>query len=287
MKVESRKPLEYEGRSLQVVAPGMIGEAAPLEPAAPEVDRSVEPLRAVLRRAGRDRRGPPCEGAVADLAGLHPVAGARVRAVDADGQVAGEPQVDVLVDDLGVRPGVPAALPIEAGRPVLEGGLADHLDVDLALKALDGPHEHVLGLVVGGRATVRLEVVVLAPVPEREGVVGDHPAGSGHPGGLEHVRSGLVAAADRRRQAGRSDPPEPGAAIQHRAEDAFRVEARQAEPLDRALGGDERAGVAVREEAVPGDTRVAGLERWHAPRRLFGRDDPSLPLRLNLRSRVV
>ena len=46
-----------------------------------------------------------------------------------------------------------------------------------------------------------------------------------------------------------------GVAVEHRAEDARRVEARQAHPLDVAARRDQRADLAVRQERVVGDRR--------------------------------
>src|SRR4051812_15570917 len=202
----------------------MVGEAAALEPATPEVDGALQALLALLRRARRDRRWPPAQGAVADLAGLHPVAGAGIRLIHSDRKVAGEDQVDVLVADLGVRSVIAAAAPRQPRGSVVEGRLADHLDVDLALEALDLADQDVLGLVIRRRAPVRLEVVVLAPVPESEPVADDDPAGAGHPGGLEDVRPGDVAAADRRGPSPRRPPPQSGAPAQNRAEAGLRLE---------------------------------------------------------------
>ena len=69
------------------------------------------------------------------------------------------------------------------------------------------------------------------------------------------VRPGLVDAG-----AGYVDPegPEakgPGLAVEQGAEHARRVEARHAEPIDRSIGRDKRARVAVGEERVVGDRR--------------------------------
>ena len=45
--------------------------------------------------------------------------------------------------------------PFGGRSAVVEGGLADELDLDLALDALDRPHEHVVAVVVGRRPGVR------------------------------------------------------------------------------------------------------------------------------------
>src|SRR3954447_16573425 len=114
----------------------MVGEAAALQPAAPEVDCPVEAALAVLARVGWDRGRSPAERAEADLAGLHPVTGTGVGGVDAQGEVAGQDQLQLVVGELSVGPGITAPLPVDPGRSVVEGWLADHLDVDLALDAL-------------------------------------------------------------------------------------------------------------------------------------------------------
>ena len=65
---------------------------------------------------------------------------------------------------------------------------------------------------------------------------------------------------------------EPAPRSSRRAEHAGRVEARDAEPVDRSVGGDERARVAVREERVVGDRRE-GRRRGGALRARLGRLD--------------
>ena len=86
----------------------------------------------------------------------------------------------------------------------------------------------------------------------------DH-AGLGLPPGDEHERVVLVGA---RRAAGRADrgePPVPVVVVAEQcAERRRRVEARQAEPVDAAVGADERAGVAVADEGVVLDRQGHG-----------------------------
>ena len=49
-----------------------------------------------------------------------------------------------------------------AGRAaVVEDRLADELDLDAPVEALDGAHEQVVGVVVGGRAGVRRDLVLV------------------------------------------------------------------------------------------------------------------------------
>src|SRR5215207_8773474 len=134
----------------------------------------------------------------------------------------------VAVSELGIGPRVTPPLPVDPGGAVVDDRLADHLDVDLPLDALDQAHQDVLGLVVRRRAAV-----------------------------------GLVAAADRRAQSRGSEPPEPAATVEERAEHGWGVEPGKAEPFDRSVRCDQRARVTVRDESVGGDPREAGLEIGH------------------------
>jgi hypothetical protein len=53
----------------------------------------------------------------------------------------------------------------------------------------------------------------------------------------------------------RTEPERPGLPVEQAAEHARRVEGGDAEPVDRAVGRDQRARVAVGQEAVLGDRR--------------------------------
>src|SRR3954454_2622433 len=112
------------------------------------------------------------------------------------------------------------------------------------------------------------------PWADEHRVADDQPAGLGHPRGLEHHRARHVAAAGGDRDVAWPEAEQARVAVQHRAEDRWRVETRQAEPLDRAAWGDECARLAVRQERVLRDRReraasvtqeaVGALEASHA-----------------------
>jgi hypothetical protein len=87
--------LEGEGGTLQVAAPGVVGEAACREPAPPEFDGAPHPLVAVLHGVRGNRVGAPRECAEAGLSSAEAVPGAGVRAGDTQGQIAAEHQVHV------------------------------------------------------------------------------------------------------------------------------------------------------------------------------------------------
>ena len=138
---------------------------------------------------------------------------------------------------------------------VVEPRRTDQLDRHLALHALNRADEHVVGVVVGRRARVGDHRLARMPVADRQRVADDEPAGWGHPGRLEDVGARLVAPSSGNVDAVWSHAERTGAAIEQRTEHARPVEAGQAEPFDRAVGRDERAGMAVGEERVVGDRR--------------------------------
>ena len=107
--------------------------------------------------------------------------------------------------------------PARRRRAVVEHRLADDLDLDLALDALDHAHQQVVGVVVGRRARVAGAVLVVVPVADRQRVEHAHPALRRHPGRLDHVRARDVAPARRHVEAVGPDPPAAGAAVEHRA----------------------------------------------------------------------
>ncbi len=161
---------------------------------------------------------------------------------------------------------VPALLAGVSDRPFGEGGsivehrLAQDLDLHLALDALDHPHQQVVRVVVGRRPRVARAVLVVVPFADRERVDDAQPALRRHPRRLYDVRAGDVAQASRHVQPVRPHSPAAGAAVEQRPEDRRRVEVRQAHPLDRAVVGEQRAGVAVRQEAVGGDRREGRVD---------------------------
>ena len=119
---------------------------------------------------------------------------------------------------------------------VVEARVAVHGHLDLAVHAADHPQQHVVGVVVGRRAAVRVRAVLLVvPRADQEHVAHDDPAARRAPARLEDVGAGQVAARGRHLDVGRPEPEPAGVAVEDRPEHARRVEARQAEPLDVAV----------------------------------------------------
>ena len=263
--------LERERAALQVAAPRVVGEVAAGEPVLPVVRRPHEPpvgLVVGLRR----RVLAPGERDVQRLALLHQVPRGGARALDAEVEVGRELQLDVAVGGAARRLVVAVArvLPAAALEPVVERRLAAHRDLHLADGAADGPQQHVVGVVVGGRAAVRVRAVPLVvPGADQQHVAHDDPAARRVPARLQHERPGQVAAVGGHLDARRAEPERARAAVQDRAEHARRVHPRQAQPLDVPARRDERGRLAVGQEAVGVDRReraatvVAGVQRRH------------------------
>ena len=110
------------------------------------------------------------------------------------------------------------------------------------------------------------------PVPVRGDDAGDRhevdhltDAGLGHEPGDEDrgVREVQLLAGDGLH--GGPDPEvPPSLVVEQRPEDARRVEPWCAEPVDGAVGGDERRGLEVADEAVVGDERVVSHDHEDA-----------------------
>ena len=214
---------------------------------------------AVIRRAASSTSSGTASCSAQEIAqktrspGLQLVPGAHPVALDAQGEVG--VQADLLVLVAGVRGVLPVQRPLGGHAPVVEHGLADQLHLHMAVDALDGAHEHVLGVVVGRRPGVRGDLVGMVARPHGQRVANDRPAARHLPGRDHHVGAGLVGAGGRMVDAERAEPEHARLAVEQAAEDTGRVEARHAQPVDRPVRRDQRAGVAVGDERVVGDRR--------------------------------
>ena len=178
-------------------------------------------------------------------------------ALDAEVEVGHQPQRRAAVGGVEGVGVVRDSRPRRGHAAVVEHRLAEQLDLGVAVDAGDRPDEDVVGLVVGRRTRVggRRALRALAPRADDERVADDDPARRRHPRRLQDHRARLVAAAGGDAHRRRAEAEAAGRAVEDRAEDAGGVKARRAEPLDRAVGRHERAGVAVAEVAVVGDRR--------------------------------
>jgi hypothetical protein len=248
----------------------MVGDPRAVQPAAPEAGGVRDPLvRLVEARRAVELLGPR-KRAVDLVALLQHVSRAHPVTLDAEREIGLQP--DRRVGSVGI--GAVTMLgdgPLRRDASVVEHGRARQLQLDLAVEAQCGAHEQVLGVFVGRRARVRRDAILAASRAEDQRVADDRPAARRLPRRQQDVRARLV---DPRRGDVDAERPEAevaGLTVEQRAEHARRVEARHAQPVDAAVGRDERAGVAVGEEAVFGDRRERGgggcaLRRAHRAR---------------------
>ena len=206
-----RQALDRERRALDRIAQAVVGDPRPAQPGAPEAGRGCRPAPRPpccrrARPAPRPMRGrstpfrppggrgaprtrsPSMSSARSEPAGWS----ARRRSPRRSG---------------GRHP--PSSR--RRGAPVVERRLADDLELDLSLEALDRPHEHVVGIVVRGRARVRRDLVLVIPGADRQSVKDDAPSRTASSRSSEDIRPGLVRARGRmvdpeRRRSGRSRP---------------------------------------------------------------------------------
>ena len=193
---------------------------------------------------GPRQRAPELLALAQDVPGPDPVG--------LDPQLHAGPQPHGLAGAAGVGH-LPAPVhqrPVGQGAAVVEDGLADQLHLDLALQAAGRPHQQVVGVVVGRGPGVRRDLVLAHPRAHRQGVADLDPAGRRLPGRDQRVGPGLVDPRRRDVDAERPQPEGAGLPVEQRPEHARRVEPGHAQPVDGAVGGDQRAGVAVGEEGV-------------------------------------
>ena len=243
-------------RALDRVAPAVVGQRAPASQRAPEARRRGEPARWPRRRRPAPRGPRPT---TARSRSGRP---ARARAWPAPGRPRCPIAMSVCSRIVWPAPlasavwrSVADQRPLRRRAAVVEDRLADQLDLDLAVEAEDRAHQHVVAVVVGRRARVRRDRVLAAPRAHRERVAHEDPAGRRLPRRQQGVGARLVDARAREVDAERPEPERSGLAVEQGAEHARRVEARDAQPVDRAVGRDQRARVAVRQERVVGDRR--------------------------------
>ena len=132
-------------------APAMVGKAPAGQPAAPVVGGHRDPLARVLAA----QPDPPARASIrARRTAARPRSGVcRARARLPSIPIRRSEVSRIVVVAVARPPRRFQSSPTishSAGRaPVVEHRLADGLDLHLALRALDGPHEHVVGVVVG------------------------------------------------------------------------------------------------------------------------------------------
>ena len=233
----------------------MVRDPGASQPGSPEPPGGGDPGRGVVDVDRAFQPFGPREGAERLVTRLQHVSSPDAAALDAEREIGLE--ADRLAGAGRVRR-VAAAVdedPLRRGAAVVEGGLAHELDLDAALEALHGAHDHMLRVVVGRWPGVRRDLVLVVVRPHRQRIAHDDPAGGRLPRRLEHVRARLVDPGRGVVDPERADPEGASLAVEQAAEGAWRVERGHAEPVDPAVRRDEGPRVAVGQECVVGDGR--------------------------------
>ena len=211
--------LDRQRRTLERVRSGWSGIRA--RASQPRQNATVASIRAYgvlgVRRRGQvlgpgeraERLARPC---------VQHVPGAHRAALDPDEHVGAEPEGLTGAGRVGGVTVPSTQRPGGRHPAVVERRLADQLDLDRALEALDRAHQHVVGVVVGRRPGVRRDRVRALPGPHRQGVVDQHPATRGVPRRRHHVGAGHVGAGGRHVDAVRAEPERAGATVEQVAE---------------------------------------------------------------------
>ena len=191
------QPLDRQRRALQSPPPAMVGNGRARPSQRARTGRSRRSARPASSTS-RDRHLLPKTARSSACSPWRSVC--RARTVALDPECAGQSgQPDRLAGAARVRGAAgPSTSVHSAGvAAVVERRLADQFDLDLALEALDCPHEHVVGVLVGGWACMRRVRGPMRRRPDRQRVVDHDPASRRLPGRLEDVRSWHVVAVRR------------------------------------------------------------------------------------------
>ncbi len=248
----------------------MVGELSAREPLVPVVGgRDEHGVRLVVGRGGavvvprqRDER---------DIAIVHRRARGGAAPLEPEAQVGPEPQRLVeCVRPVDRRDGLPVTvalvLPGHAVLAVARPRIALERHLDRPVHAAQRAQQDVLGVVVGGRASVcRGAFAVVPPGADEQDVADDDPARPGTPRRLQDHGPGQVAPPGRDVGVGGGDLEAACVTVEDRAEDGRPVHPRQTHPFDVPARSDERRDLAVAEKRVVGDGRKGAATQGHVP----------------------
>ena len=217
-----REALDRERRALDRLAPAVVGDPRARDPRRARSASSPRAGRSPRRRRPATRAPPPTTASRTRRSPcLQQPARADAVALEPEQQVGRSRRVRPAPLASAAWRSSPTSVHSGRDAAVVEHRLADEVDVDAALDALDRAHEQVVGVVVERRARVRRDRVLDAPRAERERVAHDDPPGRHVPGGDQRVRARLVLARGRARWSPNGPSRKwPRLAVQQRAEHA-------------------------------------------------------------------
>ena len=152
--------LDRQRRPLDGLSVGVVGDAGPAQPGAPEPGRGGQAIARLLDVARRREATGPRQRAVHAVARPEDVTRPSPPALDAEGQVGLQPDGLTRAGGVGDVTAPLHERPLGGHPAVVEHRLAHELDLHLTRDALGGPHQHVVGIVVGRRSGVRRDLVL-------------------------------------------------------------------------------------------------------------------------------
>ena len=169
------QPLDRQRRTLNRLAPAMIGQPRMPEPVAPEPRRRGQAPVGLVHGLRRVQLLGPRQRAVGLVALLKLVAGADPIALDAQRHVG--LQAHRHPGAAGIRDVAVIAhqRPLTRHPPVIEHRVADQLHLDRPVQAQHRPHQHMVAVLIRRRARVRRDLVLTATRPHRQRIANHDP----------------------------------------------------------------------------------------------------------------
>ncbi len=187
-----------------------------------------------------------------------------------------EPKAAVLRGDrhrlVALVPVAPSTL---RGPVIKEGRTVDH-HLDLAAETRRSPQQHASRAEIGRCPVVVRAAVMDVSLTHHQQVMDNEPPGRSLPGRLQDHRSRDVGALIRHLLVRRAEPELAGSPVQQRPEHTRRVRAGKAQPLNRAVGRDQAALLAIREERVVLDRRKLSHNYASARTKAWAQAAPSI-----------
>ena len=225
--------LDRQRGALDRAAPAVVGKwTRSRQPSPPELDRRVQSRGGVVGVRRGDQVVLPGQRDVYALSRTQRVASSNAAGLDPELEIGLQADRLAGTGRVGDVPVAAYKRPFGRCAPVVERRLAHQLDLDLAVQALDRADEHVLRVLVRGRAGVRGDHVVAGGRPHDQRVAHLNPAPRGLPRGDEDIGPRFVVAIGGNVDPERRHSEHARLAVEQRAEHARRVKPRDAQPVD-------------------------------------------------------
>ena len=191
------QPLDRQRRTLNRLAPPMIGQPRTPQPPPPKPRRRRQTLVGLVRGLRRVQLLGPRQRAVDLVALLQLVAGADPIALDAQRHVGLQAHRHPGAARIRGVTVIAHQRPVAGHAPVVEHRVADQLHLDRTVQAQHRAHQQMVAVLVGGWARVRGDLVLTATRPHRQRVADHDPAVRRLPRRQQGVRARLIHARGR------------------------------------------------------------------------------------------